>query len=298
MKIMRTLLIPSILAAFALPMVSLADDHDYEPGTWITNYEQALEFSKEHERPILAFFTGSDWCGFCIRLKENVFTTDTFKDFAKENLILLELDFPREVEQSDELKAQNAALRERFEIRGFPTSIKLNSEGDEIGRIVGYPGTDAEAWVEQFAAIKPEPAQVTETEVVLESVPENWHTNYDKAVALAKEENKQVLVLFTGSDWCPPCRSLKANVFDHEDFKAWANENVILVFLDFPRSIELPESLVAQNRQLAQKYEIRGYPTVILLNADGVELSREVGFGGGTPTEWITNLTEKAASSN
>jgi protein disulfide-isomerase len=77
-------------------------------------------------KPILANFTGSDWCGWCIRLKKEVFVTPTFKKWAKENVILLELDYPRRAPQTEEIKKQNRELQQFFKVRGYPTLHMFN----------------------------------------------------------------------------------------------------------------------------------------------------------------------------
>jgi protein disulfide-isomerase len=106
--------------------------------TWRTNYGEALQLASEQGRPVLVNFTGSDWCPPCIQLKKDVFDTDEFKSFAGENLILLELDFPRAGGQSEELRQQNQLLQQRYQIEGYPTLLVLNAEGMEQKRHVGY----------------------------------------------------------------------------------------------------------------------------------------------------------------
>ncbi len=103
------------------------------------------------------------------------------------------------------------------------------------------------------------------------TVPDGWLTDVDEAVALAKKENKAVMLEFTGSDWCPPCIAMKKNVFSKEEFVKKASENFVLVHLDFPRGN--PE-LREKNQPLAEKYKIEGYPTIILLDSDGKEFTR------------------------
>ena len=70
---------------------------------WLINFEEAAKLSIKSGKPILANFTGSDWCGWCIRLNREVFVTPEFKDWASENVILLELDYQRRVQQTDEI---------------------------------------------------------------------------------------------------------------------------------------------------------------------------------------------------
>lgn len=89
--------------------------------TWYTNVMEARELSEKTKKPIFAFFTGSDWCGWCHKLQRTVFAKKEFIDWAKKNVILLELDFPRGKAQSAELQQQNAELQQVFQVRGYPT---------------------------------------------------------------------------------------------------------------------------------------------------------------------------------
>ena len=118
-----------------------------------------------------------------------------------------------------------------------------------------------------------------------------WLTNYEEGLKYAKKEKKALLLLFTGSDWCPPCKKLHHDVFDSQEFKDFAKKNLVLVELDFPRKKEnkLPAEQQKYNRALSRKFKVRGFPTVIILDADGNELERWVGY---RPTE-IQNTLDK-----
>jgi thioredoxin-related protein len=105
-----------------------------------------------------------------------------------------------------------------------------------------------------------------------------WLTDVPTALAKAKAENKVVLLDFTGSDWCGWCKKLKAEVFDTPQFAAFAKVNFIMVELDFPHSHPQSDELKQANTALAEKYDVHGFPTVIVLNADGEQLSKDVGF--------------------
>lgn len=100
---------------------------------------------------------------------------------------------------------------------------------------------------------------------------EGWSTDLEKAIKQAKEENKSVLVEFTGSDWCPPCIAMRKNVFSKKEFVESASKKFILVELDFPKG---DEEVSKKNQPLAEKYKIEGYPTVILLDSEGKEFTR------------------------
>lgn len=245
---------------------------------WLTSHADAVAKSKETKKPILADFTGSDWCGWCIKLKKEVFDTKEFQAWAKDNVILLELDFPRKTELPADLKEQNERLRDQYQIKGYPTILFLDAEGKVLGKS-GYVEGGPSKWIDSVKSI------------VKGDVGESgWLTDYEAAVKLAKKEKKMILADFTGSDWCGWCIKLKEEVFDTEEFKAWADANVILLELDFPRNKEQPEELKKQNAELRDKFGIQGYPTILFLDAKGNKKG-EMGYEKGGPSVWI----EKAA---
>ena len=88
---------------------------------WETDINKAITVSNKTKKPMLLFFTGSDWCGWCIRLQKEVLKTPEFATWAKKNVVLVELDYPRSKPQSDAIKNQNNGLQQTFGIQGFPT---------------------------------------------------------------------------------------------------------------------------------------------------------------------------------
>lgn len=117
-----------------------------------------------------------------------------------------------------------------------------------------------------------------------------WQTDFNAALAKAKAEKKYVLVDFTGSDWCVWCVRLHDEVFNKEPFKAAAKQYV-LVELDFPQKKQLPKDLEKQNEELRDKYEIEGFPTVLLIDPKGDVVAR-TGYKPGGPEEYIKQLAE------
>src|SRR6202011_321292 len=89
---------------------------------------------------LLVDFTGSDWCGWCIKLNKEVFSKPEFKDYANKNLVLLEVDFPRRKQQSDAVRKQNEQLASEYQIQGFPTIVVLNGEGKKVGELYYMEG--------------------------------------------------------------------------------------------------------------------------------------------------------------
>ena len=114
-----------------------------------------------------------------------------------------------------------------------------------------------------------------------------WQTNYKQALAQAAKENKQVLLDFTGSDWCPPCMRMSREVLSTSQFESFASKKLVLVKLDFPRQKKLPPDESRQNDQLQQQYSIEGYPTYVLLDPQGKEVRRVIGYVDGGPSAFI-----------
>ena len=143
---MQKLLSISLLSIIVFHTSLMAGDD------WMTDFAAAKIKAAAEQKPLLLDFTGSDWCGWCIKLDKEVFSQKAFKEFAADNLVLVELDFPRGEEQSEDLKAQNKALAEKYGIRGFPTILVLSPEG-ELMEKTGYLRGGPEAYVEHIKEI-------------------------------------------------------------------------------------------------------------------------------------------------
>lgn len=116
---------------------------------WLTDFEAARKQALEKNLPILADFSGSDWCGWCIKLDNEVFSQDAFKEYAKENLVLFLADFPNSKPQPEEVQKQNKALAEKYGIRGFPTVLLFDAEGNVLAQ-TGYQRGGAEKYIEHI----------------------------------------------------------------------------------------------------------------------------------------------------
>lgn len=164
-NLLSTLLIAVCLfgcdrSAFKLPFRSasvdsvIATPESHEPrqsnsaessGVWLDSYETAIAQSQQTGKPILADFTGSDWCHWCVKLKQDVFVTDSFQAWANENVILLELDYPKRSPQSADLKQQNQQLASRYGVNSYPTVLLIDGNGQVIGKL-GYM-KDPQQWI-------------------------------------------------------------------------------------------------------------------------------------------------------
>jgi len=116
---------------------------------WETDFAVAKKRAKDEKKSMLLDFTGSDWCGWCIKLKKEVFDTPEFKEYAKDHLIMVELDFPKRKELPKEEKEQNDKLNEEYKITGFPTIVLLNARGREVAR-TGYQEGGPEEYIKHL----------------------------------------------------------------------------------------------------------------------------------------------------
>ena len=117
----------------------------------------------------------------------------------------------------------------------------------------------------------------------------NWESNLEQAIEQAKKENKAVLVNFTGSDWCIWCKRLSSEVFQQAAFKNYADDNLVLVMLDFPRNIQQSAETQVYNRNLAQKYGIQGFPTILIFNNQG-KMVAQTGYQPGGPEKYVEHI--------
>lgn len=120
---------------------------------WLTDHAAAVQQAKQDKKLLLMDFTGSDWCSWCIKLHKEVFSKQEFIDYAKDNLVLLEVDFPQRKSQSKELKKTNEALGQKYKIEGYPTIIILDAEGKQVGSL-GYEAGGPLPFIAKLKALK------------------------------------------------------------------------------------------------------------------------------------------------
>jgi protein disulfide-isomerase len=153
---------PALMIFVLLTIVSCGKKEEAKPGIseiavaekvqdliWITNLEEGIAKAKAENKTVLVNFTGSDWCGWCIKLKDEVFSKKEFGDYAGSSLVLVELDFPQRKAQSEEIKTYNRKVLERYGVQGFPTLILINGEGTQLGK-TGYQPGGPSAYVEHL----------------------------------------------------------------------------------------------------------------------------------------------------
>ncbi len=259
---------------FATIVTPLLAQQEAKGSSWLTDFEAAKAAAKKDQKLILADFTGSDWCSWCIKLEEEVFSKPEFQAWADKKVVLLELDFPHDTELPAELKEQNETLSKQFGIKGFPTILFLDADGKQVGQL-GYLKGGPTKWIE-----------AAEAQMTPKAAEGAWMTDYKAALAKAKKEKKVVLADFTGSDWCGWCIKLKDEVFSKPEFQAWAADNVVLLELDFPKHTPQSDELKKQNQELQKEFAIEGFPTILFLDAKGKNVGQS-GYVEGGPAAWI-----------
>jgi protein disulfide-isomerase len=121
---------------------------------WTTDLSAAQAKAEKEKKLVLLNFTGSDWCAWCKRLHKDVFSTKEFETFAKDSLVLVEVDFPAQKKQSEALQKANNALKQKFQIQGYPTILVMNGEGKEVWRQVGYLEGGPKVWIDRIRSTK------------------------------------------------------------------------------------------------------------------------------------------------
>ena len=277
-------------------------------GDWLNVLQGPLARAKAENKLVLVDFSGSDWCSWCQKLQAEILDTPEFMQYAKSNLILVTVDFPRQTPLPEPLKKANDAWQKKFQTKTFPTVVLINSDCLELGRQSGFPSDGPAAFLEklngwrakssgknpaalELMSISPSigvftPAGGVKSVIANEA---HWLADFPQAQAKALAENKMVLLDFTGSDWCGWCIKLKQEVFSQPQFIEYAKKNLVLVEVDFPRRKFQNDAQKTANARLAQQYNIEGYPTVIVLNSAGQKIGMS-GYEEGGPKAYIALL--------
>jgi thioredoxin-related protein len=120
---------------------------------WLTDLPTAQAKAKAENKLVFLDFTGSDWCGWCIKFNKETLNTPEFKDYAAKNLVLVEVDFPSRKKQSAEQKAANEALQKKYNIEGYPTFIVLNKDGTKLAEL-GYQAGGPKPFIARLEKLK------------------------------------------------------------------------------------------------------------------------------------------------
>lgn len=143
--------ISALLLLFILLFTSCNNGQSSSAGNlnWNDNLEKAVEQARKENKAVLVNFTGSDWCIWCKRLSAEVFQQKEFEEYAKKSLVLVMLDFPKDIQQSQETKEYNNKLAQKYGIQGFPTILLIDSQGNLVAQ-TGYQPGGAAKYVEHL----------------------------------------------------------------------------------------------------------------------------------------------------
>lgn len=156
-RILLSLLLGCMMGQISLFAQNPGNPPPQAPATqlnWYTNYSQAAASAKQSNKPILLFFTGRDWCGWCKKLDQEVFLSPEFIKAVGNDFIFVELDFPMNKQIPQPLSQQNVMLKQQFGVTGYPTVLILDSNGNFIAE-TGYRPGGGKAYVEYLKQLLP-----------------------------------------------------------------------------------------------------------------------------------------------
>lgn len=371
---------------------------------WRLSLPDALKAAREENKIVMAYFTGSDWCGYCHMLEGEVFATPEFARWAGRSVIPLYLDFPQLTKLSPEQERHNNALKEKMGIGALPRVVFIDGEGQTLSAL-GYVPGGPQVWLDMARVLLPKKTETesnlavaarqartagkpllvlarladaaqakAKVEALLTSpalrrnsgenvvvcdlnlanvsgeemsqwrdlatrhqlgaeypaalllgaqgeellkaagtqfrpdetgarlsaaLPKpayngEWLTDLPAAMKLARALNRPLLLNFTGSDWCGYCQKLDVDVFQHQSFRSYANNNLVLVTLDFPKSKEQPDQLRLQNKFIRETFGVDGFPYELILDNTGNPLG-EIRYTGDTAEGFLTSLRQTLA---
>jgi thiol-disulfide isomerase/thioredoxin len=122
---------------------------------------------------------------------------------------------------------------------------------------------------------------------------DRWLTSYETAMETAQETGRPVLTIFTGSDWCPHCRTLEDNVLATDTFLDWADGRVVLLMIDLPQH-GISQAVRSERSQVCIKYGVRTFPSALLIGPDGQKLALQSGYAGQSPSTWVAQFASHA----
>lgn len=252
---------------------------------WLSDYSEALEQGQETSKPIVMVFSGTDWCGWCMKLDNEILGTPEFATMASDKFIFLKLEYLRDSSKLDpQIVAQNQLLQEQYAIKGFPTVILLNgTTGQQIGS-TGYRAGGGANYAQHLLAMANLNSNVNGI---------NWQTNFAQAIDQARATTKPVLIYFEGTGWCGWCSKINQEIFDTPEFAAGAAGKFIFMKVEVPRNGHSDPQTQMQNQQLQQQFSVTGFPTVILYDAQSSQTIARTGYragGGAQYAEYLQQL--------
>lgn len=153
-------MLPILMMTLMLTGFAVAEERTFmtsgvEPGKWTQDLEAATKYAQKEDLPLFVMFTGSDWCYWCKLMDTDVFSADTFFSYAKDNLVLVAIDYPKDKSKVPEaFQARNQELGKTFRVQGVPTYVILKPDGKtEIGRLSAGKGKTPESFIKEVKSV-------------------------------------------------------------------------------------------------------------------------------------------------
>lgn len=241
---------------------------------WLTDYEKAKALATALNRPILINFTGSDWCGWCVKLHKEVFAHDEFKDFAMSNLVLYEADFPRRKKVDAKVKAFNRTLFEKYGLRGYPSIVMTDADGKKLVK-TGYKEGGPEAYVDHLQVFLDRFDYKPSAEAPKTVYADGKFFDLETAKVFAEVMQKPLLILFGQIDATKgPAKKLNDEVLTDRWVQQKMTDDFVTLFVDFSANAAKDPNMVKQNNSLRETFKIKRMPVALALNAEGKPLVR------------------------
>ncbi len=230
---------------------------------WHTSYESALAAATDSGRPVLTVFTGSDWCVHCRHLEENVFHTATFRDWARDRVVLLMIDLPQQGISREE-RQQRSQVCIKYGVRTFPSVLLIAPDGSKITAQSGYTGQTAATWVAAMDGHVPQPQPQDQLQQAEAGDQGPVLPSLDDAVAEARDAKRPILVMVSRSS-DKAAKTAVASLIKDPEFESLTRENFVVAAVP---AAEEPEA-AEQVDQLLGGVELPPESVEIIVTDDG-----------------------------
>jgi thiol-disulfide isomerase/thioredoxin len=228
-------LVACLLACGTASAAPASQDASADP-QWLTDYHAALAAAESSGRPVLALFTGSDWCPHCKTLEHNVFGSDIFRNWAEKNVVLLMIDLPQ-AGITQEVRNQRSQVCINYGVRTFPTVLLIGPDGGKITAQSGYKGQSAGEWMARMQEHMPAPQMAQETDDSQETASSKVHESLDEAVATARGARRPIL-LVVSRPGDTKAKNHSESLINDPEFGSFTRENFVVAQVAPPTTSE------------------------------------------------------------
>ncbi len=256
---------------------------------WLNNLEAAKKQAEQSKKDLLIYFSGSDFCPACITLDKEILSQPDFLKQIQKDYVLVQIDFPKNKPLPAAVKQQNAKLKAQFKkdytFDALPTLYLTTAQGVPYAKTGARKG-GVKAFQSHLAFLK--------RAKPMQNPGSQWLEDMEVAKAKAAYFGKDLLIDFTGSDWCGWCIRLDKEIFSKEAFQTKASKEFVFIKLDFPRGKKQAERIAKQNSQIASEFVSKygydqSFPAIYLATAERIAYAR-TGYQSMAPGEYAETL--------